>query len=147
MNAFTHLQSEDLRAMPKPLFPVEPKDKDPASEVSRQAQFRDMLRFSARGFMTHSVPNAGKRGPKAIVRAKKEGLTSGAFDEEYKAYGAWDAYLEWKDGKGDLTREQILWGNGMLDRGFRVACVRSPDFALELFRGWGAPLLDRVDRL
>lgn len=144
MNTFAHIASEDLRRKPVPRFIVEPKDKGTASEASRQSSFRKEWVILGRGAMSHGVPNAGKRGFKAVARARKEGLTAGVFDEEYQARGRWLAYLEWKDATGDLSREQIEWGNAMLDLGFNVACVRTPAFALELFRQWGAPLIDHT---
>lgn len=132
----------DTPLKPVPRFPVEPKDKGEASEVERQARFRDDLRKIAPSVMSWGVPNAGKRGFKAQSRSKKEGLTSGVHDEHY----AWNhglAILEWKDGKGSLSQNQIEWGNAMVDRGFRVACVRTPEFALALFAEWGAPIIAR----
>lgn len=147
MNAFAHIVSEDLRAIPVPRFIVEPKDKGIQSEAWRQASFRDDLLFIAPSIKSWGVPNAGKRGFKAQARAKKEGLTAGVFDEHYAAPDSWVAFLEWKDGSNTLDRAQIEWGNAMLDRGFNVACVRTPAFALKLFRQWGAPLIDRVDGL
>lgn len=127
---------------PMPRFTVEPKDKGFASEIERQADFRELLKVAARGVMSWGVPNAGKRGFKAQARSKREGLTSGVHDEHY----AWNhgiAFLEWKDGRGTLSDNQIEWGNAMVDRGFRVACVRTPEFALALFAEWGAPVLLR----
>lgn len=122
-----------------PRFVIEPKDKDLECEVVRQARFREMLLLVAPSVMSWGIPNAGLRGFKAIARAKKEGLTAGVHDEHY----AWNhgiAFLEWKDGKGMPSAEQIGWGNKMVDRGFRVACVRSPVFALEMFAEWGVPM-------
>jgi hypothetical protein len=122
-----------------PRFVIEPKDKDPECEVVRQARFRDLLRFDAPGVTSWGIPNAGLRGFKAQARALKEGLTAGVHDEHY----AWNhgiAFLEWKDGKGMPSAEQIAWGNKMVERGFRVACVRSPTFAMRLFAEWGVPM-------
>lgn len=116
-----------------PNFPVQPKDKGRASEANRQAAFRAML---PRSVMSWGVPNAGKRGFKAQRQAKAEGLVSGVFDEHY----AWNhgiAFLEWKAATGDLSPAQIDWGNAMVARGFRVACVRTPEFAQALFVEWG----------
>ncbi|MGI4744982.1 MAG: hypothetical protein ACRYGI_11485 [Janthinobacterium lividum] len=130
--AILALEVEDA----EPRFVVEPKDKGAASEANRQAAFRAKLPKAIRSW---SVPNAGKRGFKAQARAKLEGLTAGVHDEHY----AWNhgfAVLEWKDGKGDLSPAQIEWGNAMVDRGFRVACVRTPEFAMSLFAEWGAPV-------
>lgn len=139
MNAFAHIESEDLRAKEAPRFVIEPKDSDPECEATRQARFRDMLRFVAPDVMSWGIPNAGLRGFKAQARSKKEGLTAGVHDEHY----AWNhgiAFLEWKDAKGMPSREQIAWGNKMVVRGFRVACVRSPVFAMRLFAEWGVPM-------
>lgn len=127
----------DLKPVPR--FPVEPRDKLPGSEVDRQSAFRKLIRHTGPNIMSWAVPNAGKRGFTAQALAKREGLTAGVFDEHF----AWNhgyAFLEWKDGKGTLSDAQIEWGNAMHDRGFRVACVRTPEFALALFAEWGAPV-------
>ena len=126
MNCALHFLSDELAE--RPLFPVEPKDKLPGSEVDRQQAFRKLLRTIAPEVTSWAVPNAGKRGMGAIARAKREGLRAGVHDEHY----AWNngiAFLEWKDGRGTLSQEQIDWGNAMVRRGFRVACVRTPEFA------------------
>lgn len=139
MNAFAAFDAMETPLREKPLFPVEPKDRLPASEVDRQSSFRGDLRIAAPSITSWAVPNAGKRGLKAQARAKREGMTSGVFDEHY----AWDhdiVFLEWKDGSGDLSDNQIRWGNAMVRRGFRVACVRTPEFATSLFLEWGAPI-------
>jgi hypothetical protein len=141
LSAWAILES-DLRE--KPIFPVEPRDKLPDDEATRQQDFRKFLRWAAPTISSFGVPNAGKRGFTAQRKAKKEGLTAGAFDEEYAAPDAWLAILEWKDGTGPLSQEQIDWGNMMHRKGFRVACVRTPEFAAALFRQWGAPFVDRV---
>lgn len=120
-------------------FPIEPRDKSPASEAARQAAFRTMLRFAGPSIESWSVPNAAKRGPKAQRQAKLEGMKAGVADEHY----AWNhgiAFLEWKNGTDAPDQNQIEWCNRMLDRGFRVACVRTPEFALRLFAEWGAPV-------
>ncbi|WP_333571331.1 hypothetical protein [Sphingomonas sp.] len=144
MNCALHFLSEDLRE--QPIFPVEPKDKLTGSEVDRQQAFRNRLHIIAPEVISWGVPNAGKRGLKAQRQSKREGLTAGVHDEHY----AWNhAYvvLEWKDGKGSLSQAQIDWGNAMVRRGFRVACVRTPEFAEQLFREWGAPFITRENRL
>lgn len=126
---------------PEPRFPVEPKHRQPGDEREYQQQFRKELKWLAPRIMSWGVPNGGHRGLKAQRQAKMEGLTTGVHDEHY----AWDralAVLEWKDGQGDLSAAQIDWGNAMVERGFRVACVRTPAFALALFREWGAPVRD-----
>jgi len=130
---------EESALKPVARFPIEPKDKGTDDEATRQAAFRTLLRYAGPSIMSWSVPNAGKRGFKAQARVKKEGLTAGVHDEHY----AWNhgiAFLEWKDGRGVMSDAQIDWGNAMADRGFRVACVRTPEFALALFAEWGAPV-------
>lgn len=141
MNAPFDFHALETPLREKPIFPVEPRDRDPATEVVRQMKFRNLLRFCSPSIESWSVPNAAKRGPKATAQAKREGLTAGVFDEHYAGPDRWLAFLEWKDCDGTLTQDQIDWGNAMHRRGFRVACVRSHAFALSLFRQWGAPIL------
>lgn len=129
----------DETLTPEPLFVVEPKHKLPGLERKFQRGFRRDLKKVSCGIISWGVPNAGKRGFKAQAQAKAEGLTAGVFDEHY----AWNhgiACLEWKDGQGDLSTAQIEWGNAMVQRGFRVACVRTAPFAMQLFIEWGAPV-------
>lgn len=140
MNAFAHLAC-DLRE--KPIFPVEPRDKDSAAEVVRQMQFRKLLRDIAPSITSWAVPNAGKRGQWAQQQAKREGMIAGVFDEHYAWDGPTIVMLEWKDSTGALSQEQIDWGNRLHRMGFRVASVRSAAFAEALFREWGAPFIDR----
>ena len=139
MTALAELLAMDTPLDAQPRFPVEPRDRQPGSEVERQAAFRKLLRAVGPSVMSWAVPNAGKRGLAAQARAKKEGMTAGVHDEHYAWPGGF-ACLEWKDGTGRLSQAQIDWGNAMIDRGFRVACVRTPEFALSLFREWGAPV-------
>lgn len=139
MNAPFDFRALETPLREKPIFPVEPRDKLTDSETTRQMAFRQRLRFAAPSIMSWAVPNAGKRGPKATAQAHREGMTAGVFDEHY----VWNhgiVFLEWKDGRNDLSQAQIDWGNAMVRRGFRVACVRTPDFAEALFREWGAPI-------
>lgn len=139
MTAFDALDALESALHPAPRFPVEPKHDKPGKENTYQASFRRLLRFIGPTIVSWSVPNAGKRGLKAQASAKKEGMKAGVADEHY----AWNhgiAFLEWKDGKGDLSKPQIEWGNALVDRGFRVACVRTPEYAHALFMEWGAPV-------
>lgn len=139
MNALADLLALETPLDDTPRFIIEPKDRDPASEVDRQLAFRKLLRFVGPSITSWAVPNAGKRGPSAQRQAKREGMVAGVHDEHY----AWNhgiAFLEWKDGQGWPSQAQIDWGNSMVERGFRVACVRSPEFALSLFAQWGAPV-------
>ncbi|WP_294138279.1 hypothetical protein [Sphingomonas sp.] len=137
--AFDMVDALDAPLKERPLFPVEPKDRDPASELDRQVSLDSLLRVVGPSITSWAVVNAAKRGLKAQRQAKREGLTAGVFDKHY----AWNhglAFLEWKDGTGSLSQAQIDWGNLMHRLGFRVACVRSAKFAHALFVSWGAPV-------
>ena len=140
MNAFADLRAMEVPLREEPIFPVEPKHKMGGDEASYQQDFRKLLRSIAPTIRSWGVPNAGKRGFTAQRQAKREGITTGVFDEHYAADAPWIAFLEWKDGQGRLSQEQIDWGNAMHRRGFRVACVRTPEFAASLFADWGAPI-------
>lgn len=137
--AFAMLDALDTPLKEKPLFPVEPVDKAPGAEIDRTCAFDALLQNVGRSISSWAVVNAAKRGPKAQAQAKREGLTAGVFDKHY----AWNhgiAFLEWKDGDGRLSQAQIDWGNAMHRMGFRVACVRTAEFAHRLFAEWGAPV-------
>jgi len=114
---------------PDPLFWIEPKDKGTQKEDARVAAFRSALKKKAPHMRAVAVPNAGKRGWKAINQAKKEGMSSG-FPDLIILGGNRIAFLEFKAAKTMPTSNQVFWMNWMIEQGYAVACVRSKEAAI-----------------
>jgi len=133
---------DDWEADLKPVarFPVEATDKNPATELQRQATFLKMMRTLAPNVIcyantngTHIASFAGR------AKANKEGRTIGASD----IVCVWNrgvAWIEWKAGKGSLKPAQIEFGNRLYEMGHHVACFRDPNSAVDWLRSIGAPV-------
>lgn len=153
---FDHLEST---LAPVPLFPVEAPGKAPADlamrpELARQKAFIAFLRKRAPLVSAFAIPNAAKRGMKAMNQAQGEGMRTGAFD----TCVGWDvddstipdaarsiAFCEFKgfsaDGRpGKLSNAQIEFGNEWHRKGHAVACFYTASAALSWLRSLGAPI-------
>ncbi|UIJ43779.1 VRR-NUC domain-containing protein [Sphingomonas cannabina] len=131
------LLEDDLA--PEPLFPVEPRDSNPATEQKRQETLLAMLRRLAPGVIAFSVPNEGKRSDWERVTRWKGGARRGAPD----LIIAWNrgvAFVEMKGGKTALRPDQIEMLNGLYRAGHHVAVWRNPASALAWLRDCGAPI-------
>lgn len=106
-----------------PLFYVEPKDRDPASEHARQAQTVKRLRNL--GLRVTAIPNARAWGMKAWNRAKAEGVEWGAADLVVCAPGGRTAFIEMKNGREMPEQHQTDWLNSRHRMGFPVAVCRT----------------------
>ena len=128
---------EDLFA--PPLFYVERPDKDPATELQRVALFRREFRKNLPAGRIIAIPNAGKRGAKALAQAKAEGAAWGAPDLVVLWNGE-QAFLEFKSGTNKPAQHQIDWLNWLHSNGYPCAVVRTADGALNFLRTLGWPL-------
>ena len=133
---------DELLAEPQdlvPQFPVEAKDKDPASELQRQATFLKLMRQLGPTVICFANVNAAKRGLKAQAQAKREGMRAGVFDVTC-IWGDGIAWIEWKNGTSKPSDAQIEFGNQLVERGMRCALFRKPESALAWLRRLGAPI-------
>jgi hypothetical protein len=122
---------------PVAMFYVERPDKDPATELQRVAKFRRDLRKALPAARIIAIPNAGKRGIKALAQAKAEGAAWGAPDMIVLWNGE-EAFLEWKGGKNKPAPHQIDWLNWLHANGYPCAVVRTSGGAFSFLRsiGW-----------
>lgn len=133
----------DAPLKPEPRFVVEPKDANTSPELERQTAFLRLLRVHAPSVVAWAVPNAGKRGMKDRVKAKKEGLRAGVPDLTI----CWNhgvAFLEFKAAWENPDNNQVDLLNYLHAAGHRCAVVRTPEFALRLLAHWGAPVMTTV---
>jgi len=121
-------------------FPIEATDKNPATELQRQATFLKMMRTLAPNVIcyantngTHIASFAGR------AKANKEGRTIGASDVTI-VWNRGVAWIEFKAGKGSLKPAQIEFGNRLHEMGHHVACFRDPISAVDWLRSIGAPV-------
>ena len=131
--AVVDLNDLESELHPEPRFWIEPKDKDPRTELQRVVSFRKQLALKAPHLRAVAIPNGGKRGWKAKAQAKAEGAAWG-FPDLMILGGPIMAFLEFKNGKAMPADHQIEWLNWLLDAGYPVACVRTAEGALKVLR-------------
>lgn len=127
---------------PVPEFRVQaPDGKREWSEIDRQVTFRRLMRETAPRVHIHANANAGKRNPSL---ARKEGIVAGVFDMSVAFKAPLAAWIEFKGyaGKrpGQLSNQQIEWGNRMHQLGWPVACFFDPYAAVDWLRDQGFPI-------
>jgi len=131
--SFTDLESPLAEA---PLFFVEAKDSGPASELERQVSFRQQCRIHLPHVMLAAIPNASKRGQKALNQARSEGALWGMPDMLAMAPRK-IAFLEFKAGRTDPAPHQIEVMNRLARLGFAVGVFRTADSAIAFLRREG----------
>jgi hypothetical protein len=122
---------------------IEPKDNGQAGEEARQAAFVSFIRRHAKRMKVYANVNAAKRGPKAIARAKREGMKAGAPDLTcFWAGGV--AWIEFKDARAGVDTKaneaQVSFLNDLHRAGHNVAVFRTAERAIEWLRDLGAPV-------
>lgn len=142
MNAFADLEST---LDPNPHFYVQaPDGRKDWREIERQATLFNVMRLAAPRVFGIAFPNAGKRNP---FNAKREGIKGGAFDTLWHWRPKLIAYVEMKgyDGNGrpgKLQRNQVEFGNRMVELGIPCACFFCPYAAAEWLRDQGFPVAE-----
>jgi hypothetical protein len=140
VDAASFLELED--AADEPWF-IEPKDKDPASEIKRQSLFLSRLKILAPAVDALAIPNAGKSTDWQRIQRWREDARRGALDLVI----TWETdvfFAEFKDGDGMPTKDQRERLNRYYRMGHKCGVYRNPDTLLEHLRGLGAPFIGRV---
>lgn len=122
---------------------IEPKDKDPASEIQRQALFLSRLKALAPAVDALAIPNAGKSTDWERIQRWREGARRGALDLVI----TWNRgvfFAEFKDGKSMPTKDQRERLNRYYRMGHHCGVYRNPDTLLEHLRSLGAPFIGRL---
>jgi hypothetical protein len=123
-----------------PAIYVEPRDKSPESEDSRQATFVATMRRLYKACEVYAVPNGGKRSQWAAAKAKREGMRKGWPDVGVLWADAREARVEFKNGSKMPDEDQIEVLNWMHLRGHPVAVCRTAEGAIAWLRSVGAPV-------
>lgn len=132
-----------IEEQPDAPWHIDPRDKDPRPEEKRQQAF---LRLAKRLFPAvniFAVPNGGKRTQWAAMKAKREGMKSGALD----LVATWNrgvAFLEFKDGSDMPSPNQREQLNTLYRQGHHCGVFRQEQSALDFLRLAGAPCIERA---
>lgn len=128
-----------LKPVLEPTIYVEPKDKLPASEDDRQAEFVATVRRTAPACKVVGIPNGGKRTLWAAAKAKREGMHAG-WPDVGVAWADRMVWIEFKNGREMPRPDQIDTLNWLHLRGHAVAVFRTSKAALDWLRQQGAPV-------
>lgn len=141
MNAFAAIDAMDepLKAVLHPAIYVEPRDKSPEDEDSRQATFVATLRRTSKACEVYAVPNGGKRSLWAAAKAKREGMRKG-WPDVGVVWADGEARVEFKNGSKMPDEDQIKILNWLHLRGHAVAVCRTAEGATTWLRSVGAPV-------
>jgi hypothetical protein len=133
---FSHLEQPLHEA---PLFPIEPRDKDPRSEDDRQGEFARIIRGTA-GVSIAAVLNDHDWGQRALNRANKLGAWWGFGDTIVFAGPRMAAVVEFKNGTAMPKQHQVDALNVLHRMGFPVAVARTAEWAIAWLAEQGFPV-------
>lgn len=140
MTSFDTLLSIAEAGNDPPLFYIESTDKNPASEIQRQATFRKLMAQLAPAVIVYANTNGTHIASLAgRAKANREGRTIGVPDVTI-VWNRGVAWIEWKAGKGKPSAAQIEFGNRLVRAGQHMACYRDPISAVDWIRSLGAPV-------
>ena len=140
VNAWAHLEVE---LSPEPQFFVQaPDGRKDWAETPRQTALFKTMRMAAPRVLGFPIPNAGKRNP---MQARREGIMAGVFDTQWIWRDNLTAWVELKGytkgGRpGQLSDQQIEFGNRLTVLGVPCACFFDPYDAIDWLRGLGFPI-------
>lgn len=113
----------------------------PQSELAIQSLFRSRARIACPAVKVIAIPNAAKRGQRAMNQARREGMAIGFPDVLCFWKGPGVAAIEFKAADGRLSEAQSEWLDRLNDMGIPATVSRDPDHALAFLKTAGAPFL------
>lgn len=112
------------------------------SEIEIVTRFRSRARMQCPAVRIVAVPNAAKRGQKALNSLRREGAAFGFPDIMCLWPGRGAAFIEFKREKGGIvSANQSEWIERLHRLGFPATVSNDPDHALQFLRRCGAPFL------
>lgn len=112
------------------------------SEIEIVTRFRSRARMQCPAVRIVAVPNAAKRGQKALNSLRREGAAFGFPDIMCLWPGRGAAFIEFKREKGGVvSTNQSEWIARLHRLGFPAIVSNDPDQALGFLREQGAPFL------
>jgi len=109
------------------------------SELTIQTLFRSRARIQCPAVKIVAIPNAAKRGQRAMNQARREGACWGAPDMVAIWPRGGIAWIEFKTPDGVVRPNQREFHEVLADYGHKIAVCRSPEGALQFLRDCGAP--------
>lgn len=109
------------------------------NELQIQTLFRSRARMQCPAVRVVAIPNAAKRGQKAMNQARREGAAWGAPDVICIWPGGGVAWIEFKRADGKLRPNQAEFQDMLASYGHKATVARSPEDALAFLREAGAP--------
>lgn len=125
----------------EPLFHIDERDNDPASEDDRQGEFARIIRATP-GVRIAAFLNDHNWGQKALNRARKLGAWWGFPDSGVLAEPRLIAFCEFKNGKRMPEQHQVDCLNALHRMGFPVGVFRRADSALAFLAEQGFPVAE-----
>ena len=114
----------------------------PRSELEVVTRFRARARIHCPAVRIVAVPNAAKRGQKALNSLRREGAAFGFPDLMLLWPNRGIAFIEFKNSEGGrLSDNQREWIARLRAMGFPASVQNDADAALEFLRHCGAPFL------
>ncbi len=112
------------------------------SELEVVTVFRARARMQCPAVRIVAIPNAAKRGQKALNSLRREGAAFG-FPDMMLLWGQRGiAFVEWKRSTGGvISKNQGEWIERLCAMGFPATVCSDPDAALLWLRRIGAPFL------
>ena len=112
------------------------------AEIEVVTTFRARCRIHCPAVRIVAIPNAAKRGQKALNSLRREGAAFGFPDIMCLWPGRGVAFIEFKrESGGRLSLNQVEWQSRLAAMGFPAIVSNHPDHALEFIRHCGAPFL------
>lgn len=124
------LRNSKAKAMAnKYLFHVDDRSvADSSDEHGIQVRLLNRMRMKAPQLRVLAIPNQGQRSAYGNMRMRAEGLTKGTWDLLAQGDGE-IAWLELKTRTGQITPEQLDFGNWLVNNRFRCGVFRSVETA------------------
>ncbi len=118
--------------------PFRPRKKRSYNEEREQTVFVTWLAIQYPNIMKCTIPNDAKRGVVAASAAKRMGMTAGApdlfiFQPHTGFHGL---AIEFKYGKNKLSRAQLSFLTGLVERGYAAAVCWSYEDARNAFEDY-----------
>lgn len=112
------------------------------SEIQVVTLFRSRARMQCPAVRIVAVPNAAKRGQKALNSLRREGAAFGFPDIMCLWPGRGAAFIEFKRERGGVvSTNQSEWIERLQRLGFPATVSNDPDHALGFLRDHGAPFI------
>lgn len=113
--------------------------RDLNAEARIQAAIVEWIRLAAPSVLVFSIPNEGKRSKPEAARMRWTGLVAGAPDLIVVASNGGAHFIEVKEPRGTLSRDQRNVHGALTALGTAPAVVRSIDDCRRAFQAWGIP--------